>query len=277
MWFAVLAGPALAGTIPVDLGRGPVPVHVPDTGDPAVPLPLVVNLHGYTGSGDENEAYMRFARLVDEVGFVYTTPTGRVDFWGENYWSGTDYCCGEGVDSVDVSYLNDLVDAISAEVAIDPARIYLVGHSNGGFMSYRLACDVSDRFAAIASLAGATWDDPSACSPTEPVSVLQIHGTRDDVIQWDGGCFFWTCYPGAIETVRTWAHYNGCEGRPVEGLSLDLDWFKAGAETRTFSVEGCPEGGAVDLWAMVGSGHVPLLTDNWAERVMDWLLSHPKP
>ncbi len=63
----------------------------------------------------------------------------------------------------------------------------------------------------------------------------------------------------------------------MEGLSLDLDWFKAGAETRTFSVEGCPEGGAVDLWAMVGSGHVPLLTDNWAERVMDWLLAHPKP
>ena len=69
---------------------------------------------------------------------------------------------------------------------VHPGRVYLLGHSNGGYMSYRLACDASDRITALASLAGATFKSPSKCNATEPVSVLQVHGTQDDLVPYEG-------------------------------------------------------------------------------------------
>ena len=89
-------------------------------------------------------------------------------------------------------------------------------------MSYRMACDNADLVASIASLAGATFANPSACSPSEPVHVLQIHGTADDVIDYDGSCFGPFCYPGALQSILTWSNYNQCSGDLENKESLDL-------------------------------------------------------
>ncbi len=273
---ALVVSVAQARDFEVDLGRGGVPVAVPASYDPLEPLPLIVNLHGYMGSGDLVEGMMRLGRLVDERRFVYATPDGLRDWWGLRYWSATDYCCGLGAESDDSGYLEALVDEITARVSVDPKRIYFVGYSNGGFMSYRMACDHSERVAAIASLAGATFDDPGDCDATEPVHVLQIHGTEDDVIRFRGDCEG-RCYPGAVETVRQWATLAECERAVERGPDLDLDREVAGAEAMTHRVERCSDGGSAALWTLRGSDHDPVLTDAFAERLVDHLYAHPKP
>ena len=105
-----------------------------------------------------------------------------------------------------------IIDAVKAKYSVDPKRVFVLGHSNGGFMSYRMACDHADTIAAIASLAGATFDDPSMCKPSEHVSVLQIHGTADQTIKYTGDQIIGHTYPGAEKSVATWAKYDGCTG-----------------------------------------------------------------
>ena len=151
----------------IDLGRGPVTVHVPPSYDPDVPMPLVMLLHGLNPWGGQGlEDYWQFTPLADQFGFLYLYPDGTVDSGGNRFWNATDACCdfdGTGVD--DSGYLRDLMDEIELQLNVDPRRVYVGGHSNGGFMSYRMACDHAETIAAIMSLAGATFYDPANCTP----------------------------------------------------------------------------------------------------------------
>ena len=207
--------PAQADIV-IDLGRGPVAVRVPPSYDPDVPTPLVFLLHGYGGNGDWQESYFQFLPLADEYGFLYLHPNGTVDQQGNRFWNATDACCdfyGSGVD--DSGYLLALIDEIKAQLNVDPRRVFFAGHSNGGFMSYRMARDHPDTIAAIASLAGATFADSADCSAGSPVHVLQVHGTVDTVVLYEVGSLG-VPYPGAVETVEQWARFGGCnEPAPV--------------------------------------------------------------
>ena len=239
---------AFASEVTIDIGRGPVDVFIPSSYDPEVAAPLLLLLHGYTATGAGQEAYMQFGRVAEAAGMIYLHPDGTSDLLGLQFWNATDACCdlfGSGVD--DSGYLLDLIEAVESRLNVDPKRIYITGHSNGGFMSYRMACDHSEKIAAIASLAGATWLDDADCGATEPVHVLQIHGTDDDVILFDGNCDFFQCYPGAIDTAKTWAQTDACD-RVIDQSSpkLDLDLFLPGAETLVGRVDqGCLDGGSV--------------------------------
>ena len=157
-----------------------------------------------------------------------------------------------------MAYLTDVIADIQAELAIDPKRIALVGHSNGGFMSYRLACDQAGLVAAIVSLAGASFADPAECAPSEPVSVAQIHGTADDVIRYGGGGPLTDVtgpYPGAETTAEAWAAYDGCGETPSElSAKVDVDVLLADgadpAETSVAEWSGCKSGATVQLWTI---------------------------
>ncbi len=264
----------------VDAGRGPVPVIVPSSYDAGTPTPLVIALHGYTNTGPEVEAYFRLAPRAEEYGFLYLFPTGTDDLFGNPFWNATDACCnffGSGVD--DSGYLRALVEVMGAEYNVDPRRVYFVGHSNGGFMSYRMACDHADTVAAIASLAGATWLDPADCAPAGPVDTLQIHGTSDGVISYNGGCSFGNCYPGAVATTEQWAAFNGCSpvGEPGDE-TYDIDGGIPGAETTVLRYDtGCEPGGSSQLWTIPGGPHSPALTPEFGRLVVEFLLAHPRP
>lgn len=281
--FMTMAGVAVAGDLTIDLGRGPVTVFVPASYDPGVPTPLVLLLHGYGSDGALQEAYMRFLPLAEERGFLYAHPDGTQDILGLQFWNATDSCCdlfNTGVD--DSGYLAALIDAVKAELNVDESRTYLIGHSNGGFMSYRMACDHPETIAAIASLAGATWEDPGRCDPGQAVHTLQIHGTDDETILFDGGCLFpfdLRCHPGAIDTIKQWAGFNLCD--PVGDTSadpLDLDLLIPGDETVIGRVDqGCSPGGSGEIWVIRGGSHVPALTDDFGTAVIDYLMAHPKP
>lgn len=278
-WFCGLAaalllpGAARGGTILVDAGRGGVLVRVPDGGAP--PFPLVVFLHGYNSNAAESEAFFAFGAKAEAAGMLYATPNGTQDLLALRFWNATDACCDffdSGVD--DSSYLANLVAAIDSAVEVDPHRRFFVGHSNGGFMSYRMACDHADELAAVVSIAGATFDDTAACSPVRPVSTLQIHGTSDTVIQFGGGTLPGADapYPGAIESAAAWAADNGCESSTVTLDPFDGVDGLPGDETAVERYAlGC-SGAVTELWTVASGPHSPAINDTLRDRVIAFLV-----
>jgi polyhydroxybutyrate depolymerase len=244
------------------------------------PTPLVVLLHGYTASGATQEAYFRLTAVAQARTFLLALPDGT-GATGSQFWNATDACCGFGQTVDDVAYLTAVIRDMQARYSVDAKRIFLVGHSNGGFMSHRMACDRSELIAGIVSLAGAVWADTARCTPSSPVNVLQVHGTLDAVIQYGGGVALagQPPYPGAETTVRTWATKNQCTGSMLEGIGGDLDLVAdvPFSETQRQRFTGCPAGAAAELWRIRGGSHVPAFNGDWANTLYTWLQAHPKP
>jgi polyhydroxybutyrate depolymerase len=261
-------------------GDRPVDVHVPPGYTKGVPAPLVILLHGYTASGALEEAYLNLTAEADARGFLYAYPDGTKDAAGYQFWNATDACCGTGDRTVDdSSYLSRVITEIEARYTVDPKKVFLVGHSNGGFMSYRMACDHADQIAAIASLAGAMWADVAQCHATAPVSILQIHGTADAVINYMGGAITGHAYPSAETTVLDWVTIDGCSTTPDTSTPpLDLEAALAGDETTVTKYGAdCKPGGHAELWTVQGGSHIPTLSGNFSRDVIDFLFAHPKP
>lgn len=270
-------------------GDRPVDVYVPASHDPATPAPLVILLHGYTATGAIQEAYFKLEAEAEARGFLYAHPDGTKENSANAYqfWNATEACCnffGSTVD--DSAYLRLVIDDIKAAYNVDPKRVFVLGHSNGGFMSYRMACDHADAIAAIASLAGATWNDAADCAPSEPVAVLQIHGTADATVAFDGGQFFpgGPTYPSAQGSAERWAAIGGCSMVTTAGASLDLEnslpadaMLPPEETTVTIWSDGCDPGGHAELWTIEGGSHIPGLTPDFPTKVIDFLFAHPKP
>jgi polyhydroxybutyrate depolymerase len=257
----------------------PYGLKVPAGYDAGHPAPLVVLLHGYTANGDRQAAYFGLPAEADKAGFLLATPNGTRDLMGNRFWNATDACCDffrSGVD--DVAYIDAVIDEIAARYTVDPARVFVVGHSNGAFMAHRYACDRSTRVAAIVALAGMQWKDQSHCSPSSPVSVLHVHGRNDETVKYDGGTMpNGASYPGAVETVGDWAKQDGCAGSlTATGRRLDLDRVVAGDETVEEAYTGCPAGTDVQLWTIERGAHVPAFNEHWAEAIWAFMANHPK-
>jgi polyhydroxybutyrate depolymerase len=270
--------------ITLDLDGRPFRLHVPAAAAGAVgaagKAPLVVLLHGYTSSGAEAEEYFQLTAESDRRGFLYAIPDGTINREDKRFWNATPACCdffGSGVD--DSGYLIRLVDTVAARYPVDPARVYFVGHSNGGFMALRMACDHADRVTAVVSLAGAATADPAQCQPARPVSVLQIHGTSDRTIRYEGSAIGGRRYPSAEGTVALWRGLDGCADRADRsGPRLDLDSRLTGPETTvTAWHDGCRGGARAELWSIEEGGHIPELTPAFATGVADFLLARTAP
>ena len=236
---------------------------------------LVIVLHGSGTSGIIETAYFGIPAFAREAGFVALAGEGFTDSERRQHWNATDACCDhEDIGSDDVGYLTDLIDEAIEALAVDPARVYLLGHSTGGFMAYRMACDASEKITAIATLNGATWNDPANCgAPTEPTSVLQLHGTEDDAVLYEGGLIRGNPYPGARESVTRFAERAGCTG--METIEpFDVVSTIDGAETVREEWTGCAEGRDYALWTMEGGPHSPVFSEGAIPAVLEWLFAH---
>jgi polyhydroxybutyrate depolymerase len=258
----------------------PYTLHVPTGYKAGSPTPLVVMFHGYGASGAIQELYFDITATSDANTFLYAYGNGTVDQTGSRFWNADDACCDlYNVPVDDVAYFDAIVADVKSKYDVDPKRLFVIGHSNGGFMSHRLACDRSSSVAAIVSLAGAVWDDPTKCAPTDRISVAEVHGNADKTISYTGGSTGEGTYPSAPTTVATWAAKNGCTGALTDtGKTLDLDSNLAGNETQISAYGSCPSGIDVQLWTIQGGAHVPTLTHpGWGDAVWGFLSTHAKP
>ena len=256
-------------------GARPAQVILPAGFDNSREVPLVLALHGYSGNSMFHNSYFGLVRLVDERDFVLVSPEGTRDNRGNRFWNATPACCDafrSGVD--DAKYLRDLIEEASTRFRIDTGRVYLLGHSNGGFMSYRMACDSADVVTGVLSLAGASFKDPSDCEPSEPVRIVQMHGSADATILYGGGSAYPTAplYPSAEETVSAWASYNGCSPGLID-LPTGAIAGAASLPVKVQSFEECPPQGSVELWTIQNGGHIPTLPMSFAEVVLDHLFA----
>lgn len=227
-------------------------VYLPSGYDDETPLPLVINMHGLGSNAVEQAAYSRFNSFGDLNSFIIVYPEGleatvpEINYTGQHWNSYFE----TGVD--DVGFIDLLIDVMWNNYRIDIARVYATGMSNGGFMSYTLACELSDRIAAIASVTGSMVTiAPNECNAIRPVPVLQFHGTVDPVVPYDG--------EGSIlpmeEVIEFWTEQNGCVTDGVTGTDLEDSDTEDNSTVTRFLYEECSEGGQVDFYRINNGGH----------------------
>jgi polyhydroxybutyrate depolymerase len=232
-------------------------VHVPRRPDAASPMPLVVALHGGGGNMDLQADDARYGIVAksDREGFVAVFPNGTSRFKNGRFatWNAGTCCAGARDDDVDdVGFIRTMVTDVSRRLPIDPDRVYATGMSNGGLMAYRLACEMSDVFKAIAPVAGT--DNTRTCTPRHPVSVLHIHARNDPRVLYDGGAGpdsrdldKVTDFTSVHDTVAKWVALDGCAPTPRRVLEKPGAWCDLYAP--------CREGTKVQLCVTETGGH----------------------
>ena len=220
--------------------------YVPAIYSPGTPVPLVFNLHGYTSNNVQQEFYGDFRPIADTANFIIVHPNGTLDGNGDRFWNTFG---GSSVD--DLGYLTALLDTISAHYTIDADRVFSTGMSNGGFMSHDLACFRSDRFAAIASVAG-TMILPrmNTCAATHPTPVMQIHGTNDGTVPYAGNAAF----VPVDDLMAHWAVFNNCDPTPVMTPVPDIVTTD-GCTAERYVYSGGDAGSEVELYKIIGGEH----------------------
>ena len=215
-------------------------IHVPASYDPSEPTSVVFNFHGFSSTANQQALIARMLAKSDDAGFivVHATGVGIVNSWN----GGT--CCGVAAeqDVDDVAFVSDLIDELERRVCVDPARVYATGFSNGGFLSHRLACELSDRIAAIAPVAGVVGID--GCNPIRPMPVLHFHGDADLVVPYGGSMTLG--FSSVADSYSLWSDINGCTGEekvPAQG------------DATCVSATGCSDGGELTLCTIDGGGH----------------------
>ena len=266
-----------------------VQTYIPKGYNPDKKYPLILHLHGYTGNSDWQNNYFPLQPLADEKGFIFCIPDGLRDSSNNQRWNATDVCCGPRNDLPDDSkYLREVIDSAIKKFSVDRKRIYSMGFSNGGFMSYRMAYDHSDILAAIAPIAGVGYKDKNKVIPKHPVHVLHIHGTSDASVPFNGGDWAGAVdgqspsnpagdILGAVENLRNWAEYNKCNKEEEPKVrSIDLDSTISGKDTTIIRLMNEKNNCTVELWKIHGAAHFIQWNVEARRKVVDWLLDHPK-
>jgi polyhydroxybutyrate depolymerase len=181
-------------------------LHVPSSYDGASSAPLVVALHPFGNSGSGFESTTGFSDKADENNFIVVYPNGTGD---TRSWNGGN-CCGFAMEDTidDVGFISALIDTISANYNIDSTRIFATGFSNGSIIAYRLAAELSDKIAAIATGSGQMMLDE--CDPIRAVPIMHLHAPDDGVVPYEGGSIF----PPVESIIDVWVEINGCKTDP---------------------------------------------------------------
>jgi polyhydroxybutyrate depolymerase len=202
------------------------------------PMPVLLLLHGGNVTTPAAETTGGFDALAKDPGVIVVYPEGYQNSWN----AGT--CCQPATTNAidDVAFIGALVDRLEATYPVDPARVFIGGDGTGGSMAYRAACELSERFAAVAVVSGPLLVD---CNPATPISALHIHGTADTLFVYDGGggACDGPCPPVA-QTMEGWRQADGCSGTPTTNTGTAV-------VTTTFLT--CAGGVAVEFIAAPGA------------------------
>ena len=199
-------------------------VYLPSEHEIMEDLPVIINLHGTTGNKTLERSLTEFEPIAEENKIVMVWPQGSIlptcSVGTQPRWNGNLFDSPD-----DVQFISDLIDQVIEDYNVDSKRIYVMGRSNGGFMAYTLACELSEKIAAVASVAGAmTYNNMNNfCDSTRVVPVLEIHGTADQINSYDG---FNNCegsYAGVDDIIDFWRNKAGCSSEYDEFQYPDID------------------------------------------------------
>ena len=234
--------PAAARTSSVDgtISSGGVTrhylLHIPPSYQAGSAVSLVINFHGYKSNSSQEENLTGMSPKADRENFIVVYPDGIDSTW----------FTGPGAEGeADLQFLRDLIVSLESQYSVDPQRIYATGISNGGGMTNRVACEMSDLIAAIAPDSGAYnfWHD---CKPSRPVPVLAFHGLDDNIVPYEGGTPE-IMLPPIEEWAMDWATRNGCSSTPTITTPVDT------VTVRTWS--NCNNNADVILYTLANHGH----------------------
>lgn len=210
--------------------------------------PLIINYHGYGSNASEQMFYGDFRSIADSVGFIVVHPEGTL-FGGLTHWNVGGWTGGSTVD--DVGFTEALLDSLAAIYSIDATRVYATGMSNGGFMSFLLACQLSEKIAAIASVTGSmTPETYNNSNPQHPTPILQMHGTSDAVVPYIGAS--WT--KSINEVIQYWTGFNNCYPTPDITMLPDLN-PNDGSIVEHSLYSGGDNGVSVEHYKIMGGDH----------------------
>lgn len=195
------------GSISHTTGTRTYQLYIPAIYDGSTAVPLVLNLHGYGSTNTQQMFYGNFKPIADTANFLILAPQGLDDNTGTAHWNAS---WGTGVD--DVGFLSALIDSIASEYNINTDRVYSTGMSNGGFMSFTLAGELSDKIAAVASVTGtmSILQIPNN-TVARPMPIMQIHGTADPTVNYNGDQYFLS----VDSVLNYWIAHNNCSTTPV--------------------------------------------------------------
>lgn len=216
-------------------------LYVPPSYDGTTPLPVVLNFHGFTSNGLLQQESTKMDELASREGFFVAYPNGLDNSWNAGV------CCGRSAETAvdDVGFTRAVIEDLGERGCIDTARVYATGMSNGGFLSHRLACEAADVIAAAAPVAAVLGIEESACNPVRPIPIMQLNGTADPLVAYEGGGL--ADSPSAQESIDGWIARDGCTGEPMVS-------YENGAATCE-TVGECDDGVSVTLCSIEGAGH----------------------
>lgn len=260
-------------------------LHVPSGYDKTKPTELVLNFHGFTSNAPEQVILTRMNAAADKRNIIVAYPDGVAASWNAGD------CCGDSwTNNVDdVQFTKDLLAKLEADYCVDPKRVYAAGFSNGGFLSHRLGCEMSNVFGAIAPVSGVMGLDPSTCTPERAMPVLDFHGTGDPIVPYNGGTPVIPIDLGSAfiqfrsvgTTIDAWRKIDDCLGG---GTTI----YQNGDATCT-EYDSCKGGAVVTHCKIDNGGHewpggvaVPLLgnTSNdisATDTMLNFFDAHPLP
>jgi polyhydroxybutyrate depolymerase len=218
-----------------------VDVHVPASYDPTVAMPLVMNFHGFSSDGSQEALLSQMNAKADAAGFVVVYPygTGAPLSWNAGA------CCGSAVSTNvdDIAFVGTIIDTASDRLCVDATRVYATGMSNGGFLSHRIGCELADRVAAVAPVAGV--NGMATCAPARPMPVMHFHGTADTLVPYNGSSTLG--FIAVPDSFAQWAARDMCTGDPVET-------FRNG-DSHCSTYQQCAGGADVTLCTVDNGGH----------------------
>lgn len=230
-------------------------VHLPDGYSNAISYPVVFNLHGLGSDGPQQLFYSQMYNTADSNKFIAVFPNGISNSWN----SGFQMPYNSTPD--DVGFISKIIDTLNAKYSIDLNRVYACGMSNGGFQSHRLACDLENRIAAIASVTGSiTTLTALNCNLSRKVPMLQIHGTADPLVDYNGA----TGYYSMAQCVSFWVGKDQCTGTPDTTYVPDTN-INDSSTVMKIKYKNCADGTEVWFYHIEGGGHT------WPNAGIDYI------
>lgn len=225
-------------------------VHVPASYTGQTPVPLVTDWHGILLNASVEQSISGYAAKSDSEGFIVVYPQGIDQAWNIGR------CCTTSRTVDDVGFARALIAQLEGQLCIDPKRVYAVGYSMGGGMSYDLACNAADIIAAIAPSAfDLMTEDEWPCNPSRPIAEITFRSTTDPIVPYGGGVTtppnglpVMNTFLGAVSTFQKWSQLDQCTGSATDNSSLGT-----GCQTYTQ----CADGVQVTLCTKQGGGHDP--------------------